>query len=305
MADEILNRIEKHMEGTSLGLAALAEVLQKMDGRMEADDAYAIEKAEQEQAAIEHANLVKNIAKSVLIELSDQGMDVDGTGIENVGKPDPTKGATATPNYVGDADDSSETITPRSSIEDQQSSIMAEDDEDKDRNDDDVDKAMHDDGKKEKAYMGRRVENAHMMGKKNVENAMGDRDDEDRFPKDEKEDDEGEGSDEQKAMVNMKKSLLALQKQIESLDISKAVKEESENRLRKMGFKEENGLQRPQLSTNVFGADTETPIKKAQTVNDVVDQLTNLSYKELRKMQELKRQGIVDGLPDEIASLGN
>jgi len=70
-----------------------------------------------------------------------------------------------------------------------------------------------------------------------------------------------------------------------------------------MGFKEENGLQRPQLSTNVFGADTETPIKKAQTVNDVVDQLTNLSYKELRKMQELKRQGIVDGLPDEIAGL--
>ena len=44
MADEILNRIEKHMEGTSLGLAALAEVLQKMDGRMDADDAYAIEK---------------------------------------------------------------------------------------------------------------------------------------------------------------------------------------------------------------------------------------------------------------------
>ena len=290
MADEILNRIEKHMEGTSLGLAALAEVLQKMDGRMEADDAYAIEKAEQEQAAIEHANLVKSIAKSVLIELSDQGMDVDGTAIENVGKPDPTKSATATPNYIGDADDSSETITPRSSIEDQQASIMAEDDEDKDKKDDDVDKAMHDDGKKEKAYMGKRVENA-----------MGD-DDEDRFPKDEKEDDEGD--DEQKAMVNMKKSLLALQKQIESLDISKAVKEESENRLRKMGFKEENGLQRPQLSTNVFGAD-ETPIKKAQTVNDVVDQLTNLSYKELRKMQELKRQGIVDGLPDEIANLGN
>ena len=219
-------------------------------------------------------------------------MDVDGTAIENVGKPDPTKSATATPNYVGDSDDSSETITPRSSIEDQQASIMAEDDEDKDKKDDDVDKAMHDDGKKEeKAYMGKRVENA-----------MGDGDDEDRFPKDEKEDDEG--NDEQKAMVNMKKSLLALQKQIESLDISKAVKEESENRLRKMGFKEENGLQRPQLSTNVFGAD-ETPIKKAQTVNDVVDQLTNLSYKELRKMQELKRQGIVDGLPDEIASLGN
>ena len=280
MADEILNRIEKHMEGTSLGLAALAEVLQKMDGRMEADDAYAIEKAEQEQAAIEHANLVKNIAKSVLIELSDQGMDVDGTAIETVGKPDPTKSATATPNYVGDSDDSSETIEPRSSIEDQQASIMAEDNgEDEEDDDKKMENAMH----------------------PKVENAMHEEE------KDEKEkaymkkaDDEDEDEDEEKAML--KKSIAQLQKQIEALDISKAVKEESENRLRKMGFKEENGLQRPQLSTNVFGAD-ETPIKKAQTVNDVVDQLTNLSYKELRKMQELKRQGIVDGLPDEIAGL--
>ena len=282
MADEILNRIEKHMEGTSLGLAALAEVLQKMDGRMEADDAYAIEKAEQEQAAIEHANLVKNIAKSVLIELSDQGMDVDGTAIENVGKPDPTKSATATPNYVGDADDSSETITPRSSIEDQQASIMAED------NDED-----EDDRKK--------MENA--MHPK-VENAMKDDKDEEDNGEMKKADDEDEDDDEDEEKAMLKKSIAQLQKQIEALDISKAVKEESENRLRKMGFKEENGLQRPQLSTNVFGAD-ETPIKKAQTVNDVVDQLTNLSYKELRKMQELKRQGIVDGLPDEIANLGN
>ena len=283
MADEILDRIEKHMEGTSLGLAALAEVLQKMDGRMEDDDAYAIQKAEEEQAAYEHAALVKDIAHSVLIELSDQGMDVDGTDIENVGKPDPTKGATATPNYVGDADDSSETITPRSSIEEQQASIMAEDDDDEDE-----EKAMHagkmkadeDDDEDEEKAMGRKIENAY----KKVEMA----------------EDDDEDEDEEKAML--KKSIKQLQKQIEALDISKAVKEESENRLRKMGFKEENGLQRPQLSTNVFGAD-ETPIKKAQTVNDVVDQLTNLSYKELRKMQELKRQGIVDGLPDEIAGL--
>ena len=277
MADEILDRIEKHMEGTSLGLAALAEVLQKMDGRMEADDAYAIEKAEQEEAALEHAALVKDIAKSVLIELSDQGMDVDGTDIENVGKPDPTKGATATPNYIGDADDSSETVTPRQSIEEQQASIMAEDDDDEDE-----EKAMH--AGKMKA------EDDDDDDDKDIENA---------YKKVEMADDD-EDEDEEKAML--KKSIKQLQKQIEALDISKAVKEESENRLRKMGFKEENGLQRPQLSTNVFGAD-ETPIKKAQTVNDVVDQLTNLSYKELRKMQEFKRQGLTENLPDEIANL--
>jgi len=279
MADEILDRIEKHMEGTSLGLAALAEVLQKMDGRMEDDDAYAIQKAEQEQAAYEHAALVKDIAKSVLIELSDQGMDVDGTDIENVGKPDPTKGATATPNYIGDADDSSETITPRQSIEDQQASIMAEDEDD----DEDEEKAMH-------------------AGKMKAEHDEDDDDEdiENAYKKVEMADDDDD-DEEEKAML--KKSIKQLQKQIAALDISKAVKEESENRLRKMGFKEENGLQRPQLSNNVFGADTETPIKKAQTVNDVVDQLTNLSYKELRKMQEYKRQGMVDGLPDEIANL--
>ena len=286
MADEILNRIEKHMEGTSLGLAALAEVLQKMDGRMEADDAYAIEKAEQEQAAIEHANLVKNIAKSVLIELSDQGMDVDGTAIETVGKPDPTKSATATPNYVGDSDDSSETIEPRSSIEDQQASIMAEDNGEEDDKKEDVDKAMR--NKMENA-MHPKVENAEHDEKEEEDGEM---------KKADKENDEEKIEE----AMGLKKQLANLQKQIEALDISKAVKEESENRLRKMGFKEENGLQRPQLSNTVFGAD-ETPIKKAQTVNDVVDQLTNLSYKELRKMQEFKRQGIVEGLPDEIANL--
>ena len=286
MADEILDRIEKHMEGTSLGLAALAEVLQKMDGRMEADDAYAIEKAEQEEAALEHAALVKDIAHSVLIELSDQGMDVDGTDIENVGKPDPTKGATATPNYIGDADDSSETVTPRQSIEEQQASIMAEDDEDEDE-----EKAMHA-GKMKAMHAGKMKaeDDDEDDEEKAIENA---------YKKVEMADDD-EDEDEEKAML--KKSIKQLQKQIEALDISKAVKEESENRLRKMGFKEENGLQRPQLSTNVFGAD-ETPIKKAQTVNDVVDQLTNLSYKELRKMQEFKRQGLTENLPDEIANL--
>ena len=277
MADEILNRIEKHMEGTSLGLAALAEVLQKMDGRMDADDAYAIEKAEQEQAAYQHASLVKNIAKSVLIELADQGMDVDGEKVNTVGGSDPTSSATATPNYVGDSDDSSENVKITSKIEDQQATIQAEDDD-------------KEDDKEEKAYMGNKMNKAE--------------EGEEDFPQEE-ENGNGNGSDEEptdeELEGSLQKQLASLQKQIDGLDISKAVKNESENRLRKMGFKEENGLQKPQLS-NSFGAD-ETPIKKAQTVNDVVDQLTNLSYKELRKMQEYKRQGLNEGLPDEIANL--
>ena len=291
MSDEILNRIEKHMEGTQLGLAALSEVLQKMDARIESEAEASYELAKAEEEALEKEALVRDIAKAVLIELSDQGMDVDGTDIENVGKPDPTKGATATPNYIGDADDSSETITPRTDISEQQASIMAEkkeegDEEEKAYTKMGMNKAEDEDDKDEDD------EEEKAMGFPKKEKAMHEGGDED------KDDDEGDDDDDVKKLF---KQMSSLQKQIESLDISKSVKEESENRLRKMGFKEENGLQKPQLN-NVFGAD-ETPIKKAQNVNEVVDQLTTLSYKELRKMQELKRQGMVDGLPDEIANL--
>ena len=296
MSDEILNRIEKHMEGTQLGLAALSEVLQKMDARIENEAEASYELAKAEEAALEKEDLVRDIAKAVLIELSDQGMDVDGTDIENVGKPDPTKGATATPNYIGDADDSSETITPRTDISEQQASIMAEKKEDEKEEEKAYTKMgmnkAEDEENKDKEE-GDEEEKAMGMGFPKKEKAMHEEDEGD------KEDDEGDDDDDVKKLF---KQMSSLQKQIESLDISKSVKEESENRLRKMGFKEENGLQSPQLSNNEFGAD-ETPIKKAQTVNDVVDQLTNLSYKELRKMQEFKRQGIVEGLPDEIANL--
>jgi len=293
MSDEILNRIEKHMEGTQLGLAALSEVLQKMDARIESEAEASYELAKAEEEALEKEALVRDIAKAVLIELSDQGMDVDGTDIENVGKPDPTKGATATPNYIGDADDSSETVTPRTDISEQQASIMAEkkeegDEEEKAYTKMGMNKAEGEEDKDKEE--GDEEEKA--MGFPKKEKAMHEGGDED------KDDDEGDDDDDVKKLF---KQMSSLQKQIESLDISKSVKEESENRLRKMGFKEENGLQKPQL-TNVFGAD-ETPIKKAQNVNEVVDQLTTLSYKELRKMQELKRQGMVDGLPDEIANL--
>ena len=54
MSDELYGRLEKYMEGTSLGLAALSEVLTKMDARMtyaeQEQDAFDIAKAEEEEA---------------------------------------------------------------------------------------------------------------------------------------------------------------------------------------------------------------------------------------------------------------
>ena len=42
MADEIYNRIEKQLEGNSLALSAVAEILQKMDSRMTSDEEVAL-----------------------------------------------------------------------------------------------------------------------------------------------------------------------------------------------------------------------------------------------------------------------
>ena len=46
MADEMLNRIEKHLEGNRLALASVAEVLQNMDSRMADEEEYMLEKEE-------------------------------------------------------------------------------------------------------------------------------------------------------------------------------------------------------------------------------------------------------------------
>ena len=75
-------------------------------------------------------------------------MDVDGEKVKTVGGGDPTKGATATPNYVGDSDDSSENVTIPTKIEDQQASIQAEEHDEKE------------DEEKEKAYMGKKLDKA-------------------------------------------------------------------------------------------------------------------------------------------------
>ena len=83
MAD-ITERIEKQMEGTNLALAAVAEVLQKMDFRLSKEEE-ASEYAEREDAnASAKAELVKSIANEVLTVIKEgttteeKGMDVSG-----------------------------------------------------------------------------------------------------------------------------------------------------------------------------------------------------------------------------------
>jgi len=98
----------------------------------------------------------------------------------------------------------------------------------------------------------------------------------------------------------MQKELESLRLQLAEFEngIEKAVATESEDRLRKMGFREETGLVAPQVA--VLGTDGTTPIVKSATEGDTVDQLANLSYGELRALQMKIQAGDTTGVPKEL-----
>ena len=102
-------------------------------------------------------------------------------------------------------------------------------------------------------------------------------------------------------MEEMAKELNALKKQIATTEanMQKAVQIESEQRLRKMGFREELGLQAPQ-QISPLGIDGSTPIVKSSSPVDTVDQLSGMSYKELRNLQAQIEMGDTEGVPREL-----
>ena len=273
---EINERLEKQMEGTNLALAAVAEVLQKMDDRLAKEEHDAIANAEASAAEAAKADLVKSVASEVvalLKEGGDQGMDVSGDD----------RKAQSTGKGPQDADDSESAANVATKIEDQQNTIQA---------------AYHgdeDDDKKEKGMY-----KADDDDEDGSEKAMKKDDDDDKA--DDIPESEEKGMDDDKDdddMEKMQKQLESLQKQLAETqsNMQKAIQSESEDRLRKMGFREENGLQAPQQIG--LGVDSTTPIQKSAAV-DTPDQLAELSYSELRNMQHKIESGDTDGLPREL-----
>jgi len=269
MADD-MERIEKALEGNGLALSAVAEVLQKMDARLAKAEEEEEEREEEKAAAIEKAALVKELASEVASMLkADQGMDVSGD----------ERKAKTTGGSASNADDSESAANISSKIEQQQNTIQAmqkADDEDEDDADGAVDEekaADNDDDEDEDATK-----------------AM-------KYKADDGDDEDDDDDDE---MKSMQKELDSLRKQLAAFEgtMEKAVQEESENRLRKMGFKEETGLVAPQLSA--LGTDGTTPIVKSATEGDTVDQLANLSYGELRDLQMRIQAGDTNGVPKEL-----
>jgi len=281
MAD-ITERIEKQMEGTNLALAAVAEVLQKMDFRLSKEEE-ASEYADREDAnASAKAELVKSIANEVLTVMK-EGTATEEKGLAVSGKDRKAKSTGGTPQ---NADDSESSASPTTKIEDQQNTILAmkkllkeyaEDDEEEDE-------------KEEKA------QRKGGMAYKQEEEAE---DEAANIPEEEKAEDDEEEEDEGEEFKAMRKQISAMKKQLEATEagMQKAIANEAEDRLRKMGFREETGLKAPKLM-NGLGVDN-TPLVKA-AAGDTADQLADLSYTELRRLQTQIEMGNTDGVPKEL-----
>ena len=290
--NDVLTRLDKQMEGNSLALSAVAEVLQKMEGRMLREEEMVSKQMEDESNASEREALIKAIAGEVVSVIKQGGMDVDGKK---------TRPAAKTPSYTADTE---KPVSPASKIEDQQATIQAmlknegakDDDEDADYPKEEKGQDEDDDEpKKGYAMKGDAEEDGEESEKKpKIENAEDD--DEDA--------DDGEEKGYNKAMA---KELDALRKQIAAYEagMQKAVQDETETRLRKMGFKQETSLQRPlQIESPAaggLGIDGTAPIKKGgNTAEDTAEQLMQLSYKDLRTLQTRLEMGDTEGIPAEL-----
>jgi len=275
MADDydVVERLEKQIEGSNLALAAVAEVLHKMDSRISKQDDYDMELAQDENDAFEKQEIIKAVAGEVygLIK-ADQGMDLDGDKVRKAGSM--KKGN----------DDSEKAVTPVKAMADQQATIQA------------MQKQLN------------------LLKKEFGE-------DEEEYANDEDEDmDEENGEEEEDDVENMRYSvenaateypeLAQMQKQIRSMkaqlkdgmNVQKAVQQETEGRLRKLGFREETSLTRPTVIRyeDSIGLDGTTVIQKEASGGDTVDQMMQLSYQDLRRLQENIENGETDGIPREL-----
>ncbi len=110
MDNDIAQSIEKHMEGTNLGLAALAEVLSKMDARLSEDEEADYEEQLQLEEDTARYELVKEIAGEIFDVLKAEGAGIGVGDSKSTNKAE--KG-----NLKGgaDSDDGSKTISPDTS----------------------------------------------------------------------------------------------------------------------------------------------------------------------------------------------
>jgi hypothetical protein len=252
---DVLDQIQKQLEGNTLGLSAVADVLQKMDARLEKAEEFEYEEDLQLAEEEQYDALIKGVAQEVIAMIkadNEVGIDVEekkvsGTSIKDKADDSPTTIDNAKGTPTADAQDTIVSGGDPNTI----TTGFAKAEENGDDDDDDDD------------------------------------------------------DDEKDEIVNMKKQLEELQKQVAGYQsgIQKSNDAEVVDRLERMGFREETGLQAPRIIPDqTLGTESETFISKAQEQEDVVDQLSKLSFKELRTLQERVQSGDTEGIPTELLS---
>lgn len=244
-----------------------------MDSRISKQDDYDMELAQEEEDAIEKQEIIKAVAGEVygLIK-ADQGLDLDGDKVRKAGSM--KKGS----------DDSEKAVTIPKAMADQQATIQAmqkqldllkqglDEEEDDMVNEEDEDMEEENGPPEDEEVESMRY---------SLENAASE------YPE----------------LAQMQKQINALKSAMEgSFDMQKAVQKETEGRLRKMGFREETSLTRPTVIRyeDSMGLDGTSPIQKQASGGDTVDQMMQMSYQDLRRLQETIENGETDGVPREL-----
>jgi len=125
------------------------------------------------------------------------------------------------------------------------------------------------------------------------------------FSKADEDDDDEEEVDKGKYMKSKDSNseIATLKKQIAELQsgIDEKIQKEADTRLRKLGFREETGLKAPEVVRyDTMGVEDTTPIQKSQEPTNVVEQLSKMSYTQLRTLQHKIQSGDTDGVPREL-----
>ena len=277
-----IKRLEKSSEGTVLALGAIADVLNKMELRFkkqeedeDADSAAADAVAEEEEEEVEKAQLVKEIAGSVIKQL----MDLQGDKPVEVAK------KYKWPMEESDSDDAVE-AKPRTATNEVQRPIQA------------MKLKKHDEEEEWEDEEEIEIEAQEEEEEEVVED----------YPMEE-EAEEDEVIEEmrlmRKQMQSLRKQNQKLQKQIDGVgdNFQSASDKKADALMQKMGYRKEQSTA-PRLVTPKTIAPADVPIVKGHEQSaDIADQLSDLSWSEVWNLRLQKMSGETDGLPKEL--LGN
>ena len=294
-----IKRLEKSSEGTVLALGAIADVLNKMELRFkkqeeddDAENAAADAVAEEEEEEVEKAQLVKEIAGSVIKQL----MDLQGDKPVEVAK------KYKWPMEESDSDDAVE-AKPRTATNEVQRPIQAmklkkHDEEEEWEDEEEIEMAYKDHHGEEE--LEEEIEE-EIEAQEEEEVA------EDYPMEEEAEEDEviEEMRLMRKQMQSLRKQNQKLQKQIDGVgdNFQSASDKKADALMQKMGYRKEQSTA-PRLVTPQTIAPADVPIVKGHEQSaDIADQLSDLSWSEVWNLRLQKMSGETDGLPKEL--LGN